>query len=312
MNCAGYSLPKFLMHPNNNNLTSALSRQMQRLRLQVDRIDLKMLQLLQQRTKLSGRIGQMKHRHGAVIYVPERERELVARLIRLSKGRPSARAVAALYREILSSSRAAQGQAPIGLLRASASVVIPAIRACFGACDQFSPQKTWVKLVRGLDTGALSLALLTGDDLAGALQAQRRRNEFFERLTVAGDFSPAFDAKASLARRIFIVTPRGNGAALEVNRILILIECKSTVNAIKSLLRSMPDFPIHAEHLTHRARPGRGRTARRRSAAALVWLTLTRPVDGIRATSHLLSARKSAGVPVSILGIYPGTEDYGG
>src|ERR1035441_161549 len=116
------------MPPNNNNLTSVLSRQMQRLRQQVDRIDLKMLQLLQQRTKLSGQIGKMKRRHGAVIYVPERERELVARLTRLSKGQPSARAVAALYREILSSSRAAQGQAPIGLLRAGAPLLLPAGR----------------------------------------------------------------------------------------------------------------------------------------------------------------------------------------
>src|ERR1700722_10027278 len=178
MNCAGYSLPKFLMHPNNNNLTSALSRQMQRLRLQVDRIDLKMLQLLQQRTKLSGRIGQMKHRHGAVIYVLERERELVARLTRLSKGRLPARAVAALYREILSSSRAAQGQAPIGLLRASAPLVLPASRACFGACDQFSPKKTWTELAEGLDTGALSLALPTGDDLMNALRTKRGRSRF--------------------------------------------------------------------------------------------------------------------------------------
>src|SRR5271156_5519032 len=142
-NCVGSSLPKFPMPPKNTNLTSALSRQMRRLRGQVDRIDLKMLQLLQQRTKLSGQIGKMKRRHGAVIYVPEREREVVARLVRLSKGRPSARAVAALYREILSSSRAAQGQAPIGLLRASASVVLPASRACFGACDQFSTRRTW-------------------------------------------------------------------------------------------------------------------------------------------------------------------------
>src|SRR5271154_7582035 len=161
MNCAGYSLPKSLMPPNNSNLTSALSRQMRRLREQVDRIDLKMLQLLQQRTKLSGQIGKMKRRHGAVIYVPERERELVARLTRLSKGQPSARAVAALYREILSSSRAAQEQAPIGLLQASAALVLPASNACFGACDRFSPKKSWAELVKGLDTGALSLALLT-------------------------------------------------------------------------------------------------------------------------------------------------------
>src|SRR5471030_1201566 len=113
------------MPPNNNNLKSALSRQMQRLRQQVDRIDLKMLRLLQQRTKLSGQIGKMKRRHGAVIYVPERERELVTRLTRLNKGQLPPRAIAALYREIMSSSRAAQGQTPIGLLQASAPVVLP-------------------------------------------------------------------------------------------------------------------------------------------------------------------------------------------
>jgi chorismate mutase len=279
---------------------------MRRLRQQVDRIDLKMLQLLQQRTKLSGQIGKMKRRHGAVIYVPERERELVARLTRLSKGLPPARAVAALYREILSSSRAAQGQAPIGLLQASASLVLPASRACFGACDRFSPKKTWAELVKSLDTGTLSLALLTGDDLARALQTHRWRSEFFKRLTVAGDFFPVSDSKAPLARRIFIVTPRENGAAMEANRILILIECKSTLNAIKSLLHSMSDFSIHAELLTRRA------SVRQGLVPALARLTLAKPADGIRATSRLLAACKSVGIPVSILGIYPGTEDYGG
>jgi chorismate mutase len=285
---------------------------MRRLREQVDRIDLKMLQLLQQRTKLSGRIGKMKRRHGAVIYVPERERELVARLVRLSRGRPSARAVAATYREILSSSRAAQGQAPIGLLRASARVVLSASRVCFGACDQFSTKRTWAELAKNLDTGALSLALLTGDDLLRALRTHRQRNDFFRRLTVAGDFFPAFAAKTPPARRIFIVTPRGNGTALEANRILILIECKSTVNAIKSLLHSMPDFSIHAEQLTRRAASTRQGTARRGPVVTLAHLTLARPVDGIRATSRLLAACKPAGISVSILGIYAGTEDYAG
>jgi len=280
---------------------------MQNLRRQVDRIDLKMLQLLQQRIKLSGQIGRMKRRHGAVIYVPERERELVARLTRLSKGQPSPQAVAAVYREIMSSSRAAQGQAPIGLLQASTSLVLPASGASFGACDQFSSQKSWSDLVKGLDTGALSLALLTGEDMVHALQSPRHQKDFCDRLTVAGDFTPPFDAKAPLARRIFVVTPRGNGAAMEANRILILIECKSTANAIKSLLRSMPDFPLHAEHLSHRPPSVRGGVV-----PALARLTLARPVDGIHATSYLLSACKSVGIPVSILGVYPGTEDHGG
>jgi hypothetical protein len=251
----------------------------------------------------------MKRRHGAVIYVPERERELVARLTRLSKGQPPAQAVAALYREILSSSRAAQGQAPIGLLRASAPLVLPASRACFGACDEFLPKRTWAELAEGLGSGALSLALVTGDDLAGALGTPRHQSGFLNRLTVAGDFPPIGDAKSALGRRIFIVTPRGSGAGVEADRILILIECKSTVNAIKSLLHSMPDFSIHAEHLT---RPARRGSTRRGPVVALARLTLARPVDGINATSRLLAASKSAGIPISILGIYPGTEDYGG
>ncbi len=266
-----------------------------------------MLQLLQQRTKLSGEIGRMKRRHGAVVYVPERERDLLARLTRLSSGKLPARAVAALYREILSSSRAAQGQAPIGVLQASAPLVLPASRSSFGACDQFAPRKTWAELAKGLETGALSLALLTGEDLAGALQSPRHRSAFFERLTVAGDFAPADDAKTPLARRIFIVMPRGSGAALEADRILILIECKFTVNTIKSVIHSMSDFSIQAEHLVRR-----GVSTGRASAVTLTRLALDRPADGVRVTAQVLTACKSANLPVSILGIYPGTESYAG
>lgn len=307
MNCAGYSRPNLLMPPNNNNSTSALSRQMQRLRLQVDRIDLKILRLLQKRTKLSGEIGKAKRRHRAVIYVPERERQLLARITRLSRGKLPARAVTAIYREILSSSRAAQGQAAIGLLHGSASTVLLPARWCFGACDEFSPKRTWAELANGLRSGALALVLLTGEDLARVLRTTSGRRHFFEHFTVAGDFSPGFDARVSLSSRIFVVIPRGKGAALEANRILILIKCKSTVNAVKSLVNCMPDTPSHAEQFALRPPSARGG-----AVDALVRLTLARPIDGIRVTSQLLTARESAGLSASILGIYPSLEDYGG
>jgi chorismate mutase len=292
---------------NNNNLTSALSRKMQQLRRRVDRIDLKMLQLLQQRTKLSGRIGRMKRRHGAVIYVPERERQLVARLIRLSKGLPPPEAVAALYREVLSSSRAAQGQTPIGLLRASAARVLPASRACFGACDRFSQKRTWTELAKGLETDVLSLALATAKDLAEALRKRGARAEFAGRLAVAGDFSEAAGAGNPPAQRIFIVTRHESGAAREGNRILILIECKSTINAIKSLLHSMSDFPTLETHLIHRTAPARNGTR-----VTLARVTLAGSVDGVQAARCLRAAGQAAGMSLSILGVYPGSEDYGG
>jgi chorismate mutase len=288
------------MPPNNSNSTSALSRQMQRLRLQMDLVDRKILQLLQQRTRIAGKIGAAKRRHGADVYVPEREREVRARVTYLSRGKLSPRAVTAIYREILSSSRAAQGQAPIGLLRASAKTVIPAARWCFGACDDFLPKAAWRELAAGLQSGSLILALLTGDELARVLRAAPGRTEFLRRFAVAGDFSPVPAGGTPLAQRIFVVLPRGKGASGTTTQILILIECKFTVNAVKSLLHFMPDHPIHAESLPLRPH------------AALARLTLARPVESVLATSLLLAASKSAGLSVSILGLYPGTEDYGG
>jgi chorismate mutase len=277
---------------------------MRSLRQQVDRIDLKMLQLLQKRTKLSGQIGRMKQRNGAAVYVPERERELVARLTRASKGMPPAHMVAALYREILSSSRAAQGQAPIGLLQASAENVLPEARANFGACDKFSPQKNWNVLMRGLGSGALSLALLTGADLFEALQKPRRWREFQERFSVVGELWSGGKVEPALVQRTFIVTPRAHEPIGPASRILILIECNSTVNAIKSLLRSMLNPSLFAEHLTCSSRGG--------NALTLAYLTSSHSLDSARTASQLLASAKSAGLSISILGIYPGTENYGG
>jgi len=258
-----------------------------------------MLQLLQQRTKLAGEIGRIKRRRGAVIYVPQRERELLARLMRAGKGRPPARVVAAIYREILSGSRAAQGQAPIGLLKSSAASVLPSARWCFGACDEFLPQPTWNALVRGLEKGALSLALVTGDDLLRSLGSAPKLRAFAERLSVAGELPSVENGKSTLARSVFIVTPQGERMAGEANQALILIECNFTVNAIKSLLSSMPSFSLAAEH-----------SAKGRSGLAL--LAAKRPLNAQRASAELARAGESAGVSISILGMYSGTENYGG
>lgn len=273
----------------------------------MDRIDLKILRLLQQRTKLSTRIGEAKRRHRAVIYVPERERELFARVARLSKGKLPATAATSIYREILSSSRAAQGQAPIGLLQAGVSAVLAPGRWYFGACDQFQPKKTWNELTAGLVGGSLALVLLTGADLTGLLGTPKGWRDFSRHLTVVGDFPPALDPAVPLGERIFIVTPRGKGASGQANRVLILIKCKSTVNAVKSLSNSMPDRPIHAEQLRLCVRPAPDETV-----ATLARLTWSKLANGIRLTGELVTACKLAGLEISILGVYPDTENYGG
>ena len=306
-NCAGCSPPNLLMPSNNSNLTSALSRQMQLLRLQVDRIDLKILRLLQQRTKLSHQIGKAKRRRQAVIYVPERERDLLVRLVRHSGGNPPVKALEAIYREIFSSSRAAQGQPEIGLLRAGAPAIILPARWCFGACDRFVTKRNWAELADGLESGALAVVLLSGADLTRVFHKTATLRHFFHRFAIIGDFPAEADSALPLSKRIFIVGLKGKGASMEANRALILIKCKSTANAVKTLLHAMPAHSIQAELLDLRAKTPRGAMA-----PALVRLTLARTIDGIHATSQLLAARHAAALPLSILGVYLATEDYAG
>jgi len=291
------------MPPNNSNSTSALSRQMQRLRTQVDRIDLQILKLLQQRTKLSRRIGDTKRRHGAVIYVPERERELLRRVARRTRGKLPARGAIAIYREILSSSRAAQAQPAIGLLRSSAPAVLPAARWCFGACDEFRSLPTWGKLADGLVQGSLVLALLTGADLLRLLQIPSVRKQFLESLTVIGDFSSSTEMEVPLEQRIFSVTLRGEGTPARADRVLILIECKSTVNAVKSWFNFMPERSHHVEQAVLRSGGGA-----RPAFATLVHLSLAKPLRIAKVTGPL----QAAGVPFAVLGLYHGIEDYAG
>ena len=278
------------------------------LRQQVDRIDLKMLNLLQQRTKLAGEIGQMKRRRGAVIYVPHRERELIARLLHASKGKPSASVLTAIYREILSGSRAAQGQGPIGLLKASSSTVLPAAQWCFGTCDVFWPQSGWSAIERGLLSGTLSLALVTGDDLARALRASKALGTFAAHFSIVGELPSITKGNHSLAKSVFIVTLRGEGTPPPSSRIVILIECNSTVNAIKSLLSHMPTFSLAANHLI--SMPGRRRNP------VLALLASRQPVKAMDIAGGLLAAVEkagdNAGLSLTILGTYSGTENHGG
>jgi chorismate mutase-like protein len=286
-----------LMPPNHSNSKSTLSRQMQHLRTQVDRIDLEILKLLQQRTKLSRRIGETKRRHGAVIYVPDRERELLRRVDRLTRGKLPPRSVAAIFREILSSSRAAQGQAAIGLLRSSESSLLPMARWCFGACDEFLTFARWSEILQRLRDGSLALALLTGAELAAILRAASARREFLETLTVAGDFAPSSDRTASLDESVFIIIPKTGETIEEANRVLVLIECKSNTNAVKSWIKSMSERSIQVDETgaTHSARP-----------LLLARLSAERPINVDGAFAQLQSAR----VPFSIAGIYGGTGDY--
>ena len=134
-NCAA-SNRNLPMPPNNSK--SALSSQMLRLRQQVDRIDQKLLRLLQQRTKLSDRDradeapawrGNLRARPRARTAGPRGQAGRTASC----RGRPWARSSAKSCR-----ARARRRvRRPSACCGAAPDAIMPAARCHFGACDRF-------------------------------------------------------------------------------------------------------------------------------------------------------------------------------
>ena len=75
------------------------------LRKQIDRLDVRLLQLVNQRAALVIRVGSLKKRHGRRLFDPTRERAVLRRLTRTNRGPLSVQAVRAIYREIFRQAR---------------------------------------------------------------------------------------------------------------------------------------------------------------------------------------------------------------
>ena len=76
-------------------------KNLRQLRRHIDRLDARVLALLNQRGRLALRVGALKQRHGRRLFDPRREQAILTRLGALNGGPLSSAAVRAIYREIL-------------------------------------------------------------------------------------------------------------------------------------------------------------------------------------------------------------------
>ena len=80
------------------------------LRLRIDRIDKKLLRLLNQRASAALQIGRVKKQNGLPVFDKKRERAVLGRLVRGNGGPLPASSVKAIFREILRRNRGLQGR----------------------------------------------------------------------------------------------------------------------------------------------------------------------------------------------------------
>src|SRR5690242_17727176 len=78
------------------------------LRTQIDKLDLQILKLINERAARAGDIGKLKTDHGSEVFTPAREEEVLTNVVEANKGPLDKVTVRAVFREIISGSRALQ------------------------------------------------------------------------------------------------------------------------------------------------------------------------------------------------------------
>jgi chorismate mutase/prephenate dehydratase len=91
-----------------NSTANRSAATLRHLRSQIDRLDLQILKLVNERASLAAEIGQIKNDHGSEVFSPAREEEVLKNVLDSSKGPLDTSTVRAIFREIMSGSRALQ------------------------------------------------------------------------------------------------------------------------------------------------------------------------------------------------------------
>jgi len=93
----------------NNTLTSSrAAASLRHLRTQIDKLDLQILRLVNDRATVASEIGKLKDDQGGEVFSPAREEEVIQNVLQSSKGPLDPSTVRAIYRELMSGSRALQ------------------------------------------------------------------------------------------------------------------------------------------------------------------------------------------------------------
>lgn len=131
-----------------------------RCRAEIDRIDQRILKLLNARAALAQRIGAHKERRNAAVYVPGRERGVLASLVGANRGPLSGQAVVAIFREIIAASRALEAPLRIAYLGPEATFTHAAALAQFGATARYEGTESIPEVFVAVETDRADLGVV--------------------------------------------------------------------------------------------------------------------------------------------------------
>ncbi len=156
-------------------------KSLEQVRRALEKKDIEILTLLNERASLSRDVGRIKQKEGREIYDPSQESRVYARLRALNGGPLPDSAVVHIFREILSSSRTLQIPTRVACLGPEASFTHQATLAHFGSDVLLSPMRTIPEVFDAVEKEEASWGVVP---IENSLEGSVR--ETLDRLTTTG------------------------------------------------------------------------------------------------------------------------------
>ncbi|MEZ4273278.1 MAG: prephenate dehydratase [Myxococcota bacterium] len=133
--------------------TEAANSALNGLRAAIDATDDEMLRLLNKRAELAQQIGKIKLQRQQKAYVPERERQVVDRLLQANGGPLPAASLRLIYKEIISASLALESPLEVAFLGPEATFTHEATKRHFGMSARLKPQSSIPNVFADVERG---------------------------------------------------------------------------------------------------------------------------------------------------------------
>ena len=141
-------------------LPDSLPQNLLELRAFIDALDKELVRLLNQRARVSLAVGALKKQANLPVWQPQREKELLETLASCTGEALPPEHLKAIYKEILSSSRALQREETIGFLGPEGTFSHLASKHIFGQSATVTPFSSIARLVTALQGGKCDYAVI--------------------------------------------------------------------------------------------------------------------------------------------------------
>jgi chorismate mutase/prephenate dehydratase len=220
----------------------ARSTSIAELRRRIDRLDDRLLRLLNERAAIVVAIGQQKARTNSRVLDPGREKAVLARVARANRGPLTSDMVTGVFREIMSAARALEERLVVAYFGPEATFTHLAARRQFGSAVDFRPLRTIGEVFAEVERGRAAFGVVPVENSTEGMVANT--------LDLLVDSPLQIAAEVSLAVRHCLLARRGTALA-QVRRVTAhpqaLAQCRHW------LATQLPGVPVAEETSNARA-----------------------------------------------------------